>query len=115
MSDNSKSNIPAHILRRIAIRKFIAIPLTIVSATTGSILAAHYAAVELLDQEESYTLAIFLGMALSTLLAYGFKGLLKLRGQFKLDYVIAALITVTLMVSTISFLLHVFIVSSAYS
>ena len=114
MSIENKQMIPRHIRRRIALRKFVAIPLTILSATIGSVLAAHYAAVELLDSEGSYTLAVFIGAALGTILAYGFKGLLKLRGEFKMDYVIASLLTVTLMVSALSFLLHVFIVAAAY-
>jgi hypothetical protein len=114
MSAQDKKNIPKHILRRIALRKFVAIPLTIFTATTGSIMAAHYATVELLDSEETYSLALFLGISLSTILAYGFKGLLKMRGQFKMDYVLVSLFAVTLMVSTASFLVHAIIAASAF-
>lgn len=104
-----------NIRRRIAIRKFVAIPLTILSGTAGSFLSANFALAELLDDEsDTYVFSIILGLLLSSILAVSLKGLLKLYGKFKFDYIFFALIVTTFVVSSLSFFIHVFFVILAY-
>jgi|GEM_PF-2980841 len=99
------------IKRKIAVRKFFAIPVTITVGTAGAIYAAYMALLSL-DLGNAYNdssvltdywLATVIGVTVSTFLAYTIKEMLKIRGHFRLGYILTAMACVTLVTSTISF------------
>lgn len=98
------------IRRKSAVRKFFAIPVTIMVGTLGAIYAAYIARLNIVASGNydsfwltDYWLAIVIGIVLSTFLAYTVKEFLKLRDHFKMEYILITMASVTLMTSTVSF------------
>jgi hypothetical protein len=100
---------------RIALRKFVAVPVTVVVATVASLLMAFVMEVVILDTEIFYTYSLLLGLGLSMVLASAFKSLLKSRGQFKMDYIFIGMLAVVIVVSILSFLLNLLVFGVSYS
>lgn len=102
-----------HRQTKIAIRKFFAVPVTIILSTLGAVMAAYYAGVELLDSEGEYLFAVIIGLFFGSILALALKSFMKSRGKFQFDYIFASMVTVLMVVSSISFIFHLLIVSLA--
>jgi hypothetical protein len=104
------SPMDAQIKRKTAVRKFFAIPVTIVCGTAGAIYAAHFArlSIDLANYYNGswltdYWLATVIGIVISTFLAYTAKEFLNMQGHFKLEYILAATAFIVLTTATLSF------------
>ena len=110
ITDTRVIDMNAHIKRKIATRKFFAIPVTIIAGTAGALFAAYVARLNL-DLNSLYSnnglndywLAVIIGVVFSTFLAYTSKEFLKDQGLFNMEYILSAMAFIVLLTSVISF------------
>lgn len=110
ITDSRVIDMNAHIKRKIAIRKFFALPVTIIVGTVGAIFAAYIARLNL-DLNSLYSnnglidywLAVIIGVVFSTFFAYTSKEFLKSQGLFNMEYILSAMAFIVLLTCIVSF------------